>query len=156
MKWKALKDKEDCSFWSSTNCCKYVSNTIDSVKSAYQKWIISHPHVIHFPIAYDCIKMNFDDGNIGSKTELCQRVLLQVSICELHIDMQNKYSTGFPWHMVKRGLSILVIPLFGNFFQHNQKIQHSAIKICMVEKYSSRLEHTKSLSIIGVNDDYVF
>ena len=54
----------------------------------------------------------------------------------------------FPWHMLKE-LYVLVISLFDSFFYHNHKIWHSTMKLCVVAKYASRLEHTKSHSIIG-------
>ena len=41
------------------------------------------------------IKLNLNDGNLGSKTELSQIVLLQVSVREIHIDMLKKGATRF-------------------------------------------------------------
>ena len=67
----------------------------DSVKYYLEKWIISHPHVIQYPIESNCIEVKFDDGNRGVKTELSQKVILQLYVHELHIDMLNKYATGF-------------------------------------------------------------
>ena len=43
----------------------------------------------------DIIKVNLDGRNLGTKTELRQKVLIQVSVREPHIDMLNKYPTGF-------------------------------------------------------------
>ena len=53
-------------------------------------WIISHPHVIKYPIAKDYIAVKFDDVNEGVETELRQKVILQVSIRELHLNMLKK------------------------------------------------------------------
>ena len=61
----------------------------DSVKYSLQKWIIYHSHLIKYPIVNDYIAVKFDDGNGGVKTELRHKLLLRVSVCELHIDMQK-------------------------------------------------------------------
>ena len=37
-----------------------------------------------------------------------------------------------------------------------QQILHSTIKLCVIVKYSSRLEHIKSILILGLNDNYFF
>ena len=87
MKWKALKAKQDCEFWSSTRRCKGFSKTNDSVKYSIQNWIIYHPHVIKYPISNDYITVNCYDGIRGLKTEIRQKVILQVSVRELHIEM---------------------------------------------------------------------
>ena len=53
MKLQALKAKQDFSFWSSAKHRKIFSKIDDSVKYYLQKWVISHPRVIQFPIAND-------------------------------------------------------------------------------------------------------
>ena len=58
--------------------------------------------------------------------------------------------------MVKNDFSILVICLFDYPFHNNYEICHSAIRLCVVAKYASRLEHTKSLSIIGKKRRVIF
>ena len=68
MKQLALKAKEDSYFWSSENQHKGFSNIIDSIKYDLQKWILPHPHVIQYPIANDCIKVDLDSGNGGANT----------------------------------------------------------------------------------------
>ena len=67
----------------------------DIVKSILQEGIISHPHMNNFPSTNNYIKVEFDDGNWGVKNKLCQKVLLQVYIFKLHIDMLSTDSTGF-------------------------------------------------------------
>ena len=108
MKWQSLKDKRDCLFWSSAKRRKGFTNINDSDKSSLQKWIIYQPNVLQYPIANDCIKVKFDNVNGGVKTELNQKVLLQVYGREIHIDML----LVFPWHMVKKDLYVLVVVLF--------------------------------------------
>ena len=61
MKPRALKAKDDFSFWSSAKLCKEFSKINDTFKSELQKWIISHPHVIPYPIANDYITVKFDN-----------------------------------------------------------------------------------------------
>ena len=75
---------------SSVKNCKGLSKINDSVKSSLQKWIISHPHVIISTIKNDYITVKFDDGNRVVKTELRHKTLFQVSVHELHINMQKK------------------------------------------------------------------
>ena len=45
--------------------------------------------MIKSPVVKDYIKVRFYDGNVGVKTEICQKVLLQVYVSELNIDMQK-------------------------------------------------------------------
>ena len=70
MKGWALTDKKYCSFWSSAKHHKYFSKINNSIKSAPQKWIISHSHVIQYPIVNYYIKVDFYYGNGGVETEL--------------------------------------------------------------------------------------
>ena len=55
------------------------------VKYDFQRWIIYHQHVIHYTIVNYIITIRLDDGNGGKNTELHNKVLLQVSVYELHI-----------------------------------------------------------------------
>ena len=87
-------------------CFGHLQNIVDlkkddCVKSSFQKWIISHPHVIKYNIENDYITVKFDEGDEGVKNELRQKVLLQVSFHELHIYMLKKLLLGFPWHTTK-------------------------------------------------------
>ena len=50
--------------------------------------------MIQYNIANDYITVKFEYGNIGVNTELRQKLLLQVYVCELHIETQ-KNATGF-------------------------------------------------------------
>ena len=52
----------------------------------------------------DCNKVNFGDKNGVSKTELYQKVLIQVYLYELHIDMLNKDATWFSMEYGQKGL----------------------------------------------------
>ena len=45
--------------------------------------------MIKSPIVNDYITVKFDDGNLGVKTEIRQKVLLHVSVREIHTDMQK-------------------------------------------------------------------
>ena len=53
MKRRALKSKQDYSFWSCTKRRKLFSTFNDSIKFSLQKWIIYRPCVIQSPIAND-------------------------------------------------------------------------------------------------------
>ena len=97
IKRQALKSKDDRSFWSSEKCRKGFSKINDTVKSELQKWTISHLNVIPSPTENYHITFTFDDGIIGVNTELLQKVIFRVSVCELHIEIQKKL-LGFPWH----------------------------------------------------------
>ena len=78
---------------------------------------IYHPNVIQSPIENDDNKVKFNDKNGGVKTELRQKVLLQLYICELHIDTKHML-LGFQWQMTKKDLCIFVILLF-DYLLHN-------------------------------------
>ena len=96
MKRRALKAKQDFSFWLSAKSRKYCSKINNSVKSALQKWIISHPHVIKSTIEYNYITVKLDDGYRPVNTEVRQKVFLQISFRELHKDMQKNMLLVFP------------------------------------------------------------
>ena len=96
MKQRALKSKDDCLFWSSAKRRKGFSKISDIVKSSLQKWIISHPHAIQYTIVNNYITVRFYDLIRGMETELYQRVLLQLSVREPHIDIQKNVLLGFP------------------------------------------------------------
>ena len=49
----------------------------------------------------------------------------------------------------EKGFYVLVFLIFGALFRHNYKKLPSIIKLCVVAKYASILEYTKSLLIIG-------
>ena len=73
-------------------------------------------------MANDYIVVKFDDGIRGVKTEQCLKVLLQVSVHELHIYIPKKMVLVFPWHTMKKYLSLLMIMLFNDFLLQNYKI----------------------------------
>ena len=50
IKQQAVKVKQDCLFWSSAKLHKGFSKINYSVNYSLCKWIISHPHVIKYPI----------------------------------------------------------------------------------------------------------
>ena len=66
----------------------------DSVKSSIQKGVLSHPHMIKSPIANDFITVKCYDRIRGVKTKLHQKVIILVSMRDLHIYMTKKGS-GF-------------------------------------------------------------
>ena len=57
---------------------------------------------------------------------------------------------SFPWHIMKKNFSTLVIMLFDLLFHRNYKILPSAVKLCVVTEYArwikQRLRHIKSHS----------
>ena len=102
MKRRALKSNDNSSFWSSAKRHKVFTKIDNSVKSSLQKWIIYHTHLIQSPIKNYYVTVKFDDGIRIVKIELHHKVLLQVSVHELHINMIKKMLLNFPWHMMKR------------------------------------------------------
>ena len=83
MRLRALKAKQNLFVWASAKRCKIFSKINNSVKNYLQKWIISHPCVIKYPIPNDYITVKFYDGNREVNTELLQKVLIQVSVRKL-------------------------------------------------------------------------
>ena len=144
MKRRALKDKKDFSFWSSEKCCKVFSNINDGFNSSLWKCLIYLPHVIPYTIASDYIKVKFYDGNGVVKTEIRQKVLLQISICGIHMDMLKKDATGFSRAYDEKGLVCISDSIRLLLPPHLLKLP-SIIKLWVVEKYVYRMEHTKSL-----------
>ena len=69
------------------NIVKGFKNINYSVKYSLQNWILYHTHFIKSPISNNYIKTKLDGVNGGANTELCQIVIIQVSVPELHIDM---------------------------------------------------------------------
>ena len=51
--------------------------------------------MIHYPISNYYMKVKLYYVNGVAKTEICQTVILQVSICEINIDIINKDTNGF-------------------------------------------------------------
>ena len=52
--------------------------------------MISHPSVIQYPIEHDYTAVKFFYENLLVKAELHQKVLLRLSVHELHIYMKKK------------------------------------------------------------------
>ena len=82
-------------------------------------WIISHPRAIQYIIANCLIKKILYYAHGVTKTEICQNILMKVSVSYLQIDILKKVYNGFPFHMMTFYLSVLVIPLFDCFSHHN-------------------------------------
>ena len=84
--------------------------------------------MIQSPIINDYIKVNLDDGNGGEKTELSHKILLQIYVLDLHIDMLNKYDTGFYMAYGEKGLinisdsylQLILPPQLQNMTHRNQ------------------------------------
>ena len=57
------------------------------------KCIQYHPHLIQSNIEIGCINVKLDDINRGSNTEPCSKVILRVSVYELHMYTIKKYAT---------------------------------------------------------------
>ena len=85
LKQRALKVRKDRTFRSSVKYCKSFSNVDNSVKSALNKWILSHLHINQSPITNYDIQVKLYDGNGETETELRHKVIFQVPVCELHI-----------------------------------------------------------------------
>ena len=128
MKIRALKAKQDFSFWSYAKRRKVFSKINDSDKSSLQKEIIYRPNVIQSPNENDFIKVVFYHINGGVKTELLQKLLLQVSVCKLHMYMLKNMLLIFPLHTMKKNFSVLLILIFDFFFCHNYKINPMSSK----------------------------
>ena len=91
--------------FSSAKCSKGFSKLNDSVKSSLQKCIIYHPCVIQSPIENYYITVKSDDGIIVVQTEIRHKLLLQLSVRELHIEILEKDATGFSMACNKKGIS---------------------------------------------------
>ena len=74
------------------------------IKESLHKWIINHPQVIKSPIANDCIKVQ--QPSTGKK-ESVPKLLLQVSVRELHNDMLKDPAEGGLMQARKNGKVVI-------------------------------------------------
>ena len=58
-----------------------IPKSTNALKKALYKWILQHLQVVRSPLANDCLKLSID-GQSG--TQLFPKLLLQVSVRELH------------------------------------------------------------------------
>ena len=70
--------------WSSITKSKVHTKINEIFKKSLYNWILQHPQVVQYPIANDYLKVSID-GN--SEPQLVPKLLLQVSIWELHNNM---------------------------------------------------------------------
>ena len=67
--------------------------------------------MVQSPIENDYITFSFDDVNGEVNTELRQKVLLQVFVRELLIDMQKNIILGFQCYLGQRKRYLLIVIL---------------------------------------------
>ena len=67
-------------------------------------YILTHIHVIQSPIANYSIKVKLDDWNGGAMDELSNKLIPQVFVHKLHIDMIKNILLGFQCHIMKKDL----------------------------------------------------
>ena len=91
-------------FWSSEKWRKRFSKIDNIVKYDFKKWILSHPYVIQHSFANDYIMVKLYDRNGWAKTELHQKVILQVSVRGTNKEMQKKDDTGFSMAYDEKGI----------------------------------------------------
>ena len=58
--------------------------------------------MIQYHIVNNFIKVELNEVNEGANTEPSQKVILRLSVYEIHIDMLKKDANLFPCHMIKR------------------------------------------------------
>ena len=81
--------------------------------------MISRPHVVPYPISNHYIIVKFDGVNGGVKTGLRQKMIFQLSVRELHIDILKKDAAGFSMAFSEKDFSLLAIYTFNYFLHHN-------------------------------------
>ena len=57
-------------------------------------WIVNHPHVVSSPIARDTVLVDVHNSNGDVSKERVGKLLLQVSVRELHQDLVKPPPTG--------------------------------------------------------------
>ena len=67
------------------------SNINEKIKHNLYAWITHYPQVIKSPISNDCLKVTFDDK---TEPQLVQKLLLQVSVRELHNSLVSDLNDG--------------------------------------------------------------
>ena len=63
----------------------------EKIRNNLHAWITRHPQVVQLTIYNDCLKVMFDDK---TKPQLVPKVLLQVSIRELHNSLVRNSNDG--------------------------------------------------------------
>ena len=79
------------SLWTKKTKRKGHSKINEHIKSNLYAWITRHPQVIQSPISNDCLKVIFDDH---TKPQLVPKLLLQVSVRELHNILESDPNNG--------------------------------------------------------------
>ena len=60
-------------------------------KKALYNWILQHPKAVKYPITNDCLKVSIDSHD---ETQLVPKLLLQVSVGEIHNSMVSPPEEG--------------------------------------------------------------
>ena len=94
--WNAMEKKQQC------------NKVSDEIKADLHQWIRNHPNVVSSPSVKDVIhvKVTKDDGTTEKKK--MSKLLLQVSICELHDDlMKAEHEGGFKYRFDKNNKPLI-------------------------------------------------
>ena len=76
--------------WSSVAARRKYSKITSELKVKLHNWILRHPHVIKSPYPQDTLLWKKQDGTV----ERIPKILISISIRELHNDMLKKESDG--------------------------------------------------------------
>ena len=80
-KYKRKEIKYGTTPWSLKQKRKWNSKINDQINKSLYNWIMNHPQVVQSPIFHDCLKVKIDGH---TEPQLVQKLLLQVSVRELH------------------------------------------------------------------------
>ena len=64
------------------------SKVSSTLKKALHEWVINHPSVVASPIKKDTLKVR--DPETGLKTKVVNKLLLEISVRELHNDLLDE------------------------------------------------------------------
>ena len=79
------------SLWTNKTKIKGHSKINEQIKLNLYTWMTRHPKVVQSPISNDCLKVELDDQ---TETQLVPKLLLQVSVRELHNSLVSDPNDG--------------------------------------------------------------
>ena len=90
-----LTKREKGTTWSIITHRKGYNTKQSSLNASLFEWVLNHPHVIASPIYKDTVIVNVPNGNGEFTKERVGKLLLEISVRELHDDMMKDPPIGF-------------------------------------------------------------
>ena len=103
-----LTKKEKDTTWSIIKHRNNYSTQQSSLYRALFEWVINHPHVISSPISRDTVLVTVPNPNGEGTKERVGKLLLEISVRELHQDLISPPPIGFEGAFCKSSKKLLI------------------------------------------------